>query len=389
MKSDDIVGDPLFQANLVIWMSQAAPRARGYPVIPVFHNAGLRIRAIDQRLPLPQRVLLRAQESGLGMRKEPTPDFLLQDEQDELLLLECKRSSCSAQSDSADQLRAMLVLSGQLLSEAIGTASDAQARVAVLTRQGQTAGFQNTLGELSDRLVSEDLDPSPYGVIGLEVREDGVYIGCGGVPTDLPPGLASELSESKLVLRSHGPDDLQILYPIPWCQDLDEPTSVTTYGQRVIRERTISAFTAMLGRGIEGGNEATIQVEELMRRIIPVWDVWENSACKAALRRRTRRIVHQLLESIQYKTGARFQLDVRAHQFIVSVDDAAHAASVQRALPRLRNHKLRDDAALQGELEGPALDPVNFAVITVLGLTAATVESMLVKHISSPNLWHR
>lgn len=285
------------------------------------------------------------------MRKSPVPDFLLQDEQDDWLLLECKRSSCSAQSDSADQLRSMLVVNGQFLKEAFGTASDAQARVAVLTRQSQITGFQGTLDELSSRLASEELEPSPCGVIGLEVREDGVYIGCGSPRTGLPPSLASELSEAKLVLRSDGPDDLQILYPIPWCQDLDEPTSVTLYGQRVIRERTISAFTAVLGRGIEGGNEATIQIDELMRRIIPVWDVWENAGCKRALRQRTHRIIRQLLESIRYKTGVHFQYDVAAHTFVVSADDAAHAVAVQRALPRLRSQKLRDGADSQGELE--------------------------------------
>jgi hypothetical protein len=94
VKPADLIGDPLYQVNLLLWMLQPST---GRPVNPLLQNAGFRLWDIERERPLPLDLASRLQTDGLAVRNPVAPDVLVDSPDKLFLTLECKRSMFGSQ----------------------------------------------------------------------------------------------------------------------------------------------------------------------------------------------------------------------------------------------------------------------------------------------------
>ena len=120
---DELIGDPLYQVNLLLWMLQPST---GKPVASIFYDAGFQLRDVERELPLPIELLLQLQSDGLAVRNPVAPDVIADSPGRVFLLLECKRSmfgsqSAAGMSDGAQrQARSLLLQVPSIHASALG-----------------------------------------------------------------------------------------------------------------------------------------------------------------------------------------------------------------------------------------------------------------------------
>ncbi len=73
LQVDQLCGDPLFQLNLAIWLSQANP---GSAVRPIFYDNGFTIYSIGTLLAVPPDIRLHLNESGIDCQGGSAPDIV-------------------------------------------------------------------------------------------------------------------------------------------------------------------------------------------------------------------------------------------------------------------------------------------------------------------------
>jgi len=110
-KPEQLIADPLFQINMLLWLTQPLPddaQAREAGVAPfeiksLLHTQGYVVYAIAPMLTIPGDVRLAALGARLAIRDGVRPDAVLCRERDlSFLFVECKASSFSPDSSSLD-----------------------------------------------------------------------------------------------------------------------------------------------------------------------------------------------------------------------------------------------------------------------------------------------
>lgn len=166
---DALIGDSLFQTNLVLWMLQPSG---GPPVRPVLRDAGFSLRAIEPTLGLPIPLAGQLQARGIAFADPVSPDVMLQDANQGLVLVECKRSlfgsSLADQCGSAQkQARSILLQTPANVASALGLTlkNVADTRVIYITCRLHYDDQGGGLTCLSQSLKRAGLDIAPVGLL--------------------------------------------------------------------------------------------------------------------------------------------------------------------------------------------------------------------------------
>jgi hypothetical protein len=284
--------DPLFQLNLMIWLSWPSP-----VVSPMFYDNGYELYLIAPSLPVPvpAQITARSATPPLRMVGSPRPDLLLRHrEHTKLITLECKASSFSANTDQAYQATALLVCTGEHVATVLGlgTPTDWRNHTIYAVAHPQQTAMPSTLQELLDALDSLGVERCPDlpTSLGIEVAADGVYLNFAD--TGKIPFPVADRVKVKEVIPGEDP---RPLYVIPVDPSIGTPDQ---YSRDVLVERIRLALAAAIGSRADSP-PIVVRWDELMAIAIPVWDHWRDEGAKSNLRQQVKRYVRRVLETLR------------------------------------------------------------------------------------------
>ena len=333
VKIADLIGDPLYQVNLLLWMLQPST---GRPVNPLLHDAGLRLRDIERELPLPIDLASRLQTEGLAVRNPVTPDVLVDSPEKMFLALECKRSMFGSQpqpgmSDGAiRQARSLLLQTPLILASALGLqARDVHGtHLLYIARYEPDVNQVEGLQDLAQELRHKSFQTAPFGVLGLAVEGKTVALKHCPAPSLVPAALEARLAEQNVVheIRDDGTDP-RPLYFLPWMPE-SEP-AVDDYNQAAFGNRILAAAMEVIGP-CKPPCEIELDVEALLRKAtLGVYDKWRNKGDRRTLQHNAR----ELLRSQLKKASAAVvmsPLDTPRRGWKISVmDDTTHGKIIE------------------------------------------------------------
>jgi hypothetical protein len=245
--SAKILGDPMFQLNVVLWMVQPAPP--GSPIRPILREAGYLLSALSRNLPPPLE--LRPKLMALvGSDTAPAPDALAEPPAETpWLVIECKGTSFGPDSSTARQALKVLAVASDLRSS-LALVGDVPRPgfVAYLTRLEDRDRLAETLRELTRRLVDAGLPASTSGVLGLG-REDGGrgFLFVEPSSGNWPEPAASVLQPRARVMLLADDEDPRPLYLVPWDPSVEQEPEMREFCRAVLFARVTSEAIAVLG----------------------------------------------------------------------------------------------------------------------------------------------
>ena len=321
MNFEALIGDDLYQLNLVLWMLQPAPPARGTSrrtsqqrgaiaapkptvVNPVFRQAGFHLYAIEPSLPLPLDLRDKLKKSGVEVSDSPRPDVVMKSDAGEFAIVECKRSLFG---DGAGQppdhlrpqrqargllLNAPAVLSGALaLSPSKVKASAVVYLFPSSGRADQTKGIESINAEL----LKAGFATASLVAFALEIKGGWVVMRSQKLKTKQPhppwiPG--SSKPQSWRVQQTAGANfDPRPMYIIPWIPrggaSSDAPAK-RLFGNRILAWAVMQIGPATVPTVVN------LRVDEALRHAtLGHFERWENNEEKKFLRRNARDLVRK------------------------------------------------------------------------------------------------
>ena len=245
----DRCGDPIFQLNSVLWMLQPLPSdVSGTLPVPVLHSYGYRVRALGKRLtsnPEIERLLA----TQLGLRGVPAPDLLVSaPSESPWPVFECKRSSFSSASTTAEQATKILARTSDI-SIVAGSPPGVTTTgtVVYVTGIDQASQLHATLEVLRTSLNTSGLRPASAATIGLRL-ESGVGLSAKIEGGDLPGAASRALKNRVIILPSAGDEEEpRSLYLIPFDPSVEQEDEERRYCLRVLlaRGRASAASTVV------------------------------------------------------------------------------------------------------------------------------------------------
>ncbi|HEY6331515.1 MAG TPA: hypothetical protein VI756_19475, partial [Blastocatellia bacterium] len=165
MINEDLVRDPVFQLNVLLWMAKEQP-ADDYRIRPVFFQAGFRIIYIEQPFPLPQEISSAALGSGLSISAGPEPELILGRQHDgRALYFEAKADSFSSESSNARQARGHLLATGPAFAEVLAPLTSSL--LCYVVPEDKRVMMRDCLATLAQELVGRGLEPGMVSCHGL------------------------------------------------------------------------------------------------------------------------------------------------------------------------------------------------------------------------------
>ncbi len=224
MKAENLLRDPGFQLNLLLWMTREQP-ANAYLVRPLFLELGFALVYIESPFPLPEETARAVVQSGLDIGVKPEPDVLLRRYSDRKgLYIEAKSDSFSASSSNARQARGHLLAAGPAFAEVMKPLE--QCLLCYVIPDVDRSRMDASLEALGDELRAADLAPGQHSIHGLRLNGtdilyawDGYFSAHTGATGDsaiVLQNVAEDTDPSPLFLVFSDED-----YPDPKRQDLN------------------------------------------------------------------------------------------------------------------------------------------------------------------------
>ena len=186
----DLVRDPTFQLNILLWMAKEQP-SEGYRVRPVFFERGFRTIYIEKPFPLPHETSRTSQESGLDITLAPEPELILaRSRNGKALYFEAKADSFSPASiKNAKQARGHLLATGPAFGEVLAPLTSCL--LCYLVPDDKRALMFDSLSDLGAELSDLGLEPGSFSCHGLRITGqeliyawDSVFRDYVGEPAD-------------------------------------------------------------------------------------------------------------------------------------------------------------------------------------------------------------
>lgn len=166
---DELLIDPVFQLNLLLWMAKEQP-SDNYRVRPLLYQAGFRLIYIEQPFAFPVETATAIQNSQLNISLEPEPEMIVGRERDQkALYFEAKANSFSPQSDNSRQARGHLLACGTAFGEVLAPLESCL--LCYVTPADKCELMSECLGTLAEQLKQADLKPGEFSAHGLSIRE--------------------------------------------------------------------------------------------------------------------------------------------------------------------------------------------------------------------------
>lgn len=270
----ELVADPLFQLNSLLWMAQHLPAQSA--IRPVLKDLGFEIYALSPPLSVPLDLRLKASEVGVTIQDSVRPDIVFhKPDERRFAFVECKGNSFSPSSSNASQMRSQLLTTGDRAGEAIGGSSQdvSQSVLTVATADDSVARMGTTVTALKEELVSNGFSPSAFNQVGfvpyperIALRFEATAREFYGVPTN----------EVELLRVSENTDP-RPLYFIPYDPDLGGVPEAIEFNRRILFERILATIVAAVGRAPLPSTPLVMNMRDLLNdSMFGLFSKWEN-----------------------------------------------------------------------------------------------------------------
>lgn len=288
----ELVADPLFQLNSLLWLTQPMPASSG--VCPVLREAGFEVDAISLPLTPPPDILLRFKDSGLPHQDRICPDVVVCRRKDGRYgIIECKGNSFGLGSSTAEQARTLLVVAGPRLDESLGLKPGAVRRsvAAYLVPSPVADAMGATLNALHQELRGKELPAGESCLLALEAGAAALSL----VADDLAKDFFSlPAYRVDFVCLEEGTDP-RPLYFIPYDPDCDQAVNERAYAKRVLFERIQASLLGAVGR-VRVPVELVLDTDRLLNdATLGMFGLW----VKPSSIKHMRRLAHQLLGKLK------------------------------------------------------------------------------------------
>jgi hypothetical protein len=288
---NDLLGDPIFQLNAILWLAQ--PLHEGSPIIPLFYQQGFSVYAIAPPLGIPPDVRLVAQTAQIDLQDRVRPDVVLTNERNQsYVFTECKKNSFGPTSSTAHQARGLLVLAGPRSHEILGLGPGqvSSSLLGFVAPEAVGQSLANTLEVLNKELDGAAIPAGRYSVLGISLNANAISLAVdqtGGAFFNLTPG-------THPFMQRHPDTDPRPLYFIPFDPDVEQSKEERSLCKRILFERMHSSVLAAVGR-IDPPRELLLQSQRILNdATFGMYEHWENKDSARFMRR----LCNQFLDSI-------------------------------------------------------------------------------------------
>jgi hypothetical protein len=241
---NELLRDPLFQLNSVLWLAQPMPT--GADIEPLLYNGGHTVYAIAPPLTVPLDLRLTAREAPLKLQDSVRPDVVLKRVADaRFSFVECKANSFGSASSATEQCRSLLAVAGARAAEVLGLPLEqvSTSMLLYVVPEHCQQPLEETLGYLQSELRNARLPASESLPVGLSATDGAINLVVGEAAGGFL-GLAVGVTP---FLHHAVDDDPRPLYFIPYDPDIDQTPTERTFSRRLLFERILSTLVAAVG----------------------------------------------------------------------------------------------------------------------------------------------
>ncbi len=340
--ANELIANPLYQVNLVLWMVQPSTQL---PIKPVLYQAGYRLYNIEPELPLPLDLASSLTDKNLEVSDPVGPDVVLDTPKQEYLLIECKASMFGGprQNEKAcsqvRQARSMLLLVPKILASTLGlqSADIAESKLVYLTRHDPDISQGKGVADVGKELETHGYSTVDCGVVGLTSTKKGIELTkCKGVG-QLPSQIKRLLVEDVRVHDTDGKDvDAHMLYYLPWMPGASNVKD--EYGQAVFGSRVLAAAAELIGP-MRPPCQVKLEIDVILSRAtMGLYSKWHNKAVRRSLREDARNLLKTELVRWIDKNQVR-AIDSTGRGWSVTLDDVATKGKIIEGLRKWRFDK--------------------------------------------------
>lgn len=335
-----LAGDPLFQLNLMIWLTwaKAGPKISG--IRPVFYEAGYTIQAIAPSIGLSAAQLVKLGRAEIPVNQSASPELVIISEKlKQFIVIECKRNSFGPNSRNARQANVLLTISGPEWASNIGMKSPGLWDSFVLYSLPALVHdlmFQ-TLTELGDNLSAAKFTSVHSGALGIDIRDDGVFLQVvSKIDAPIETLYEGSLNNWIQVANFDHEEDPRPIYLIPIDPSI---SSQDDFGRMVLERRLRASIVSNLGSKLDE-EEFEVLEEKIIKDAIEVWDLWRDVNAKKSIRRISRNHISSIIKELR-----KIHDDISYQQGVLRF-----RAITQRTADQIRRH-FRSADFRQGEID--------------------------------------
>jgi hypothetical protein len=262
MSLKGIVADPVFQLNLLVWMTKDQPNGQ-CRVHPLFSRHGFELHYIEQPFPFPpelhDKIENASRKHAMPVKLHPEPELTIQRSSDgRAVYFEAKSQGFSSASSNAAQARGHLLACGPAFAEVYRPLTSALLDYVV--PEEDTVGMRDCLRTLSTELRSEaGLEPGEFAADGLSLNGTNLLYHLDSPLRSLLPTTEGSVVIMADLREDTDPSPLLLVYSD---QDLPDEMRRGHY-RRVLQNQALATLLCNL-HGSPSGHQPTISARDLL-----------------------------------------------------------------------------------------------------------------------------
>ena len=328
---NDLLADPLFQLNAVLWLAQPLPKQ--HDVTPLLFQQGFTVYAIAPLLAPPPDVRLAAQVAEISMQERTRPDVVLSNERDgKFAFVECKASSFTlASSDTPEQARTLLVVAGPRAAEVLGLTPQQllESLLVFVTPETGREQLAQTLADLSKELGDNRLPAGRSSVLGLTCGDNDVSI----VVNDEATRFFGLVAGSNPFIIREPDTDPRPLYFLPYDPDVDQTDGERAFCKRVLFERMHGTVIAAVGHANPPAQLTFESARILNDAMLGMYGHWQNPDSAKHMRALCRQLMVAIAQAVNSVVVGTMVFQ-SAQGWTITLHDQEHQEKVMDALDR-------------------------------------------------------
>ena len=328
-KADDLIRDPLFQLNALLWMAQPLPSDA--EIKPLLYERGFAVWAIAPPLAPPPDLRLRAQDHGIVLQASVRPDVITANAASRrFAVTECKASSFGTQSSTAEQARSLLIVGGPRCSEVLGISDDAvsESIIAFLMPEDQKDAFSPTLSELDEELTKADLPPGPSCILALRASPAAISVVSDEKASDFF-GMPRQPTRFLAIEEGTCP---RPLYFVPYDPDSDQSQAERQLSKRILFERILGSVVSATGRA-NPPFDLLLEPERMLNdAMFGTYEHWENPDARRHMRRLCREFMNALMRAVEPVAPGAMKYEPQVGWRVLAEDQEQHKRTLDALL---------------------------------------------------------
>ncbi len=287
--------NPLFQMNLLLWMTRPG---RDEWINPYFYKNGFKLLVIEPETTLPPRVINFLNKNDFEFLHNARPEFILVNTDiNRFIIVECKNQGFDITDKSSRETKqgvSFLCYTGKMISEDFGLEENDYNTVLNynIIKNNYIQDFAEGLIDLQEDIIDKGFEESNSpGVSYFKKEKDSFYMIFFSFEND---DIWEHFNFNKKVKVMK---DLQeaitpTLYLIP----IDSSGQMDKYGYIIFHKRIKNRLGSFFGQNLWKEDQNILDLErDILAKVIPVWDMWNNPDTKRHVRRQADGYIKDIL----------------------------------------------------------------------------------------------